>query len=387
MEYGLWRHKTGEWVAHTRDIMQSILTKVGPRPSGSPQSREAASILAEELRPHVDQVQLESFWFARNSFLSFLKWQAATFTLSVGALFLGWIYVAAGLVLLGAGVSIAQFVFYKEMLDPFYRKTEGVNVVGRVEPEGEVLRQVVVSGHHDSAFIFRFIQWQPRLYPLYVLFANLFIWTAVLLVPLWAILDFAGVTPFYAPVLPYVLAIAGLIFVSPMWFFVSKKCTPGAGDNLVASAGAVALAKALADLRASGAFRLEHTRVWFVSFDGEESGLRGSRAFVKQHLQELKEFPSELLNVDSIYELKDLRFVIRDINGTMPLSKAVGQECVDVAASLGFKSATLGMPLGFRRHGCRGICSVWHPRHHDDRHVLHSHPAAEVSLPHPTRYV
>jgi len=39
-----------------------------------------------------------------------------------------------------------------------------------------------------------------------------------------------------------------------------------------------------AHARTEGRFHLAHTRVWFVSFDAEESGLRGSRAFVARHL-------------------------------------------------------------------------------------------------------
>jgi len=341
-----WRQQTGEWVEHTREIMGQILTRVGPRPSGSPESRQTAAMLAEAIGPYVDSVELERFRFSRRSFLSFLRWQAVSFTLAVTALFLGWIPVAAVVILTGAGVSVAQFVLYRELLDPLYSWSEGVNVVARVEPEGEVHRQVIISGHHDSAYVFRLIQHFPRIYPLFVLLANLFIWGAALLIPLWAVLELAGISPFYGPALPWILAGAGLLFVVPLWFFVSGRCTPGAGDNLVASAGAVTLARALAHARKCGQFRLQNTRVWFVSFDAEESGLRGSRAFVRRHLAELREHPAELLNVDSIYDLRDLHFIVRDVNGTIPLSERLARECVDLAASLGFHSRTLSMPLG-----------------------------------------
>lgn len=345
MDPKFWRHKTTGWVSHTIELMDGILKKVGPRPSGSPESRETASILGEAIAPYVDKLNLESFQFGRKPFLSFLKWQSATYVLAVAALFLNWIGIAAILMSVGLFVTVAQFVFYKELLDPLYPKTEGVNMVAVVEPDGPVQRQVILSGHHDSAFVFRFLQWNPRLYPIHVLFANLFIWVAAVAIPVWAVLQWFDVVPFYSGVLPWILA-AGVLFVGPLAFLVSSRCTPGAGDNLVASAGVVALAKALAQERALGTFALRNTRVWFVSFDAEESGLRGARAFVKRHLAELKEAPAELLNIDSIYEVKDLRFVVRDINGTMPLSKSVGQECVDVAKSLGFASSILSMPLG-----------------------------------------
>jgi len=366
MKLEAWRHQTREWVEHTRGLMRRILDEVGPRPSGSPESRETARRLADALRPHVDRVELEGFSFARHSFLSFLRWQAATYVLAVAALFLGWPAAAAALILAGAGVAVAQFVLYRELLDPLHRKYEGLNVVARVEPEGEVRRQVIISGHHDSAYVFRLLQAFPRGYFLFVLLANVFIWGAVLLIPAWAALAAAGVTPFFAPALPWVLAAGGLVFVAPLAFFVSGRCTPGAGDNLVASAGAVTLARALAAARADGSFRLEHTRVWFVSFDAEESGLRGSRAFVARHLDELTAHPAELFNVDAVYELEDLRFLVSDVNGTVPLSDRLAREFVDLAARLGFSARTLAMPLGagatdageFGRRGIRATTLI-----------------------------
>ncbi len=345
MEFSLWRHKSGEWVSHTLGIMSTVLAKVGPRPSGSPESRETAGMLADEIRPYVNKVELESFKFARHPFLAFLKWQSSTYILATAALFMGWPWAAAGLILVGAVVTVAQFVLYKEFLDPLYPKVEGINMIATVEPDEEVKRQVVIGGHHDSAFVFRFLQWTPRLYPIHVLFANVFIWLAIAAVPTWAILELFGVTPFYDAVLPWIM-VAGIPIVGSLWFLVSKDVTPGAGDNLVASAGLIALAKALAEHREQGHFKLRNTRVIFASFDGEESGLRGSRAYVKRHLEGLTSVPTELFNIDSVYEVDDLRFIVKDINGTMPLSKSMGRECVAMAQKLGFTSSILSMPLG-----------------------------------------
>ena len=44
---------------------------------------------------------------------------------------------------------------------------------------------------------------------------------------------------------------------------------------------------------------LDGTRLLFVSFDAEESGLRGSRAWVKAHRADLQSLPTRALNIDS----------------------------------------------------------------------------------------
>ena len=77
-----------------------------------------------------------------------------------------------------------------------------------------------------------------------------------------------------------------------MWFFASKKGTPGAGDNMIASQMAITIGRYFKD------HPLSHTRIVMASFDAEEEGLRGARAFAKLHRQEFQQLPTTLLNVD-----------------------------------------------------------------------------------------
>ena len=47
-------------------------------------------------------------------------------------------------------------------------KRTGRNVLALVEPDQEARGQLIISGHHDSAFVFNFLVHQPSLYPLRV---------------------------------------------------------------------------------------------------------------------------------------------------------------------------------------------------------------------------
>jgi Zn-dependent M28 family amino/carboxypeptidase len=91
--------------------------------------------------------------------------------------------------------------------------------------------------------------------------------------------------------------------------------------------------------------RLEHTRLVIISFDGEECGLRGSRAFWQRHAAEFRATPTFHLNSDCPYYHDHLKFLTRDVNLTIPLDKRLAQECADVARSLGF-DATI-CPIAF----------------------------------------
>ena len=55
------------------------------------------------------------------------------------------------LTLVGAVCMIAEFLMYKEFLDPFFPKRTSANVIAIRKPEGEVKRRIIFNGHCDSA--------------------------------------------------------------------------------------------------------------------------------------------------------------------------------------------------------------------------------------------
>ena len=72
----------------------------------------------------------------------------------------------------------------------------------------------------------------------------------------------------------FVVATLATYVVALLWFFEGKEGSPGAGDNLIASSVGIELASYFSSERKNGN-PLEHTRIVFASFDGEEAGLRG----------------------------------------------------------------------------------------------------------------
>ena len=157
--------------------------------------------------------------------------------------------VSGILLLAGIVIMVFQFFLYKHFIDFLFPKKTGVNVWGAVEPEGEVKRQVIISGHHDSARVFNFFIHQPKLYSLRVTGGiGILIFICVLSF-VFALLPFGSV-------IPAVLATLGAVIVLQLWFFYSSKSTPGAGDNLIASMMAV---EALRNIKSGD--KLKNTRV------------------------------------------------------------------------------------------------------------------------------
>ena len=91
---------------------------------------------------------------------------------------------------------------------------------------------------------------------------------------------------------------------------------------------------------------LQHTRLIFASFDAEEAGLRGARAYINRHRQKLLQTKTYVLNMDTIYKVKYITFLDKDLNASVKLSHQMAQDCVDIAKSLGYNAGISVMSFG-----------------------------------------
>ena len=94
---------------------------------------------------------------------------------------------------------------------------------------------------------------------------------------------------------------------------------------------------------------LNHTRIIVLSFDAEEEGLRGARAYVKAHEKELKEIPTYLLNADCLYDEKEMFFLTSDLNNFVKFDDEFTDELLDVSEAEGI--FTFKQPLAFLTGG------------------------------------
>jgi len=280
--------------------------------------------------------------------LSFLKYIPGMVVLYFASMLLLYFVPAlcwvsfAGLAL-GLFVFYGQFVRYWHLLDPLFPRARGYNVYGSIEPSGEVKQQVIISAHHDAAYVFQILDRLPKLYsPL--LAGGVLLLVIGLLVTL-----VAGVLFCFGITLPQWVALVMIIlgvFELPFLFFTTNQVAPGAGDNMIAVAIAAVIGRLFGDAKKSGNNPLKHTRLIILSFDAEECGLRGARAWIKRHLEELKKTKTYALNMDTIYKLKSLNFFDADLNSTVKLSKEMAQQCVDIAGSLGYDAFISRMSPG-----------------------------------------
>ena len=331
------------------DFTDEVVAQYPNRLAGTEACQNTANRVKKEFIKNCDpdSVQMEDFTVHPKSFLKYIPGLVALYIICSVLLYLQFPLPAFIGYSLGIFVFYSQFVRYWEVFDPLFPKATGYNVFGSVEPEGEVRQQVIVSAHHDAAYVFQLIAHTPKYYAKLINGGILFLVLGFLVSLTGTILTIFHIpAPEWAhPWVPLVLVV-GSVFVLPLAFFTTGEVSPAAGDNMIAVAIANETAKLFHDAKQAGINPLRHTRLMVASFDAEEAGLRGARAFCKKHGEELLRTKTYVLNIDTLYKVKDLNFLDNDLNTSVKLSHEMAQDCVDIAKSFGYVAKISKMPFG-----------------------------------------
>lgn len=311
----------------TKDIVE----KFGPRLAGTKAALDTADYLYDEALKYSDSTYKQDFYINKGAFLGWIKIIVILYVIGLIAFSFKYPIITLSLSLFSLITLYFQFIRYFKFIDFLYPKKLARNVYGIIEPKLEVKRQVIISGHHDSAPIFNFFIYQPKLYGLRVTGSILFVILSLIL----GLLNFFIKNNILFYVSLGVLGI-GLLLVLQLYFFRSKKGTPGAGDNLASTMVAFKLGEYFYNLKGTES-ELKHTRVIFASFDAEEEGLRGARAFVKENKTTLESVDTTLLNIECLYDASELFFLTSDINNSVKLSNSLVDELITIGLNNNIK--------------------------------------------------
>ncbi len=330
------------------DRVRTLTTKYPSRITGEKNTEKCAGELFEEIKSFTDKNFLEEFSVHPDAFLGWLKVTVIMYLIALIAVWLQVYWIAFLASAIYMSLFIFEFVLYYEFADPLYPEVRGFNVIGYIEPRDKVKQQIIVSGHHDSAHIFNFFVNKPELYPLRVYSAM----AGTILMFLYS--SFATVYSFFAPIPPGVESFFRwfllLLFpvVGQFWFYLSPRGSPGAGDNMAAVSAAYEIGRYFRERKDRGD-PLKHTRIIIAAFDCEEEGLRGSKAFIRRHYEELHSIPTYVFNMEVLYSRDELIFTTDDINGTVKLSERLADEGMALAKELGYRVEK--SPFGFLNGG------------------------------------
>jgi aminopeptidase YwaD len=333
---------------HVQDILERTRVLIGkchPRLPGSPGCLRAAAELRDGLAKSCDRAFLEEYVQHPASLLTMNRVLAMDYLVAAALFFLGgWgICAAAAVFTLGTAYFINEFAFLGRVFDRLFKKKPGVNVVGIMEPASDVKQQIIISSHHDSTPVCNFMEKHQWAYAFRMVLPMGF----HLIANVGAILVSAGLRPGSAGdgvrAVFKIILVAGSLFIVPLFWYYGRDASPGASDNLASS---LMLVK-LAELFKSGDLKKpNHTRLIFLSADGEENGQRGSFEYARKHKAAFLDLPTFVFNMDTLGRFKDLAFLKTDTNGFRRLSVPLTEECLKIAAALGYPVKVIRFPFG-----------------------------------------
>ena len=306
------------------NILQTIIDECGPRMPCSPQEAKGAEIVKNELEETCDIVDIEPFSCHPRAALGYIRLDVFLVILSFSAFFiiqlfldtfisLILVFVVFGLNFLAFIIIWYEFFNYKEFIDPLFKKKPSQNVIGKIKADGEIKNVLIFSGHIDSQYQFNLLTYLKAGYGIVSLLGLgvLFIWIGVSIVFFFLtllafILQFSVIYDVFFIIVIWCLIIGGIPLIA-LLFFTSPgeraNKVPGAVDNLSAIAVILGLGRYL---KKNKEVIPKNTEVRLIAFGCEEAFLRGAFRYVAAHLDELKEFNTECINLEMIQDSNEI---------------------------------------------------------------------------------
>ena len=352
---------SNEIPTYMRNIIQKIIDDAGCRIPGSPQEANGAEIIKDEMENFTDEVRIEEFRLHPRAFLGWIRIDIFLILASMGCFFLlnllttpFWSYILSIVSFVFAFTAILiiwkEFFNYEEFIDPLFKEKTSQNVIGKIKPPNNKVKKIILfAGHHDSALQFNLLRYLKYFYPI-ILFLGMgimFIWVftsaAILFLTIGQLIfpmmvNYSWFTPFVLWVF-----LIGLIPLVALFFFVSSgekaNKVPGAVDNLSAVSVVLGLGKYLKEHPEAIP---ENTEVHLLSFGSEEAGLRGAYRYVEQHLEELKKYDAELVNMDGIQSKKKIQIIQYEPTTRTKHSELVVEKLKKASELVDVKAETFG---------------------------------------------
>jgi len=292
---------------YQRGFIQRIIDLCGPRLPGSEEEKRAAAMIADEFMSVTGNVAVEEFSYAAKACIGAIPAFGAG--LMIAGIFFFWLPLVT-LVMTAALLlfAVPQIILYREWFDVFFPKSTSRNVYSIIDPPGGsryVKATLVFSAHLDSSWHCPPFAAKNVLARYKLNYGALSTFLLLLLsIARYLGTDFLGVVPWsmWWTMVIVPLLYPGFFFLFRYLLYDKETASPGAMDDLSGIATTLGLARIY---RAQRKKRPRNIRLLLVAFGAEEAGLRGSRAFIRRHRDDLLAGDVWVLNVDGVADRND----------------------------------------------------------------------------------
>jgi len=332
-------------IKHIKTICKSF----GPRPVGGEAEKNAQEYLKKELETTCDTVTREEYKCSDKAFMAWVPISAVL--IIVGHLFftLGMPIVSLAIAAFCLFLIVAEFIFYKPVLDVFFPQKISGNVYGVRKASGETKRRIVFTGHTDSAFEWTFTYHGGRPAVMGVIITAVVAVVVLIGGGIYAIIAGDGNLVWAGDnvalkVLAVITYVTVPVLALGVCFTNYKRPVMGANDDL---SGCMVSAAVLKFMDANN-IRFENTEVCAIMSGGEEAGLRGAKAWAKAHADEIKNENVETVFVsfDTVREHEFMAIYDKDMTGVVKNDARVAKLVQQAAKNMGYDVPIKAIELG-----------------------------------------
>jgi len=313
-----------DYIKFITDGIERICKNHKRRSAGDKTVKTAQADMAEEMKDCVDEIRTQQFEMHPHAFIGSIPLDAFLSLIACGFFLFGvfsgkfWPYIVSLVfTITAATIIVVEYILFIPFTDRFYPKKTGQNLYMVRKAKNTPKRRIILCGHVDAAYEMPVLKHFPT--PLiYLCIGSAFLyWVVNFLCCYLALANFISVKALHVFV---VIEIINTLLYLPLLFFVDwRTVVDGANDNLTGCYLAMSIIKEMADKD----IRFDDTEVCALLTDGEESGLRGARAFANENVEELLELNTIVIAPDTIHSIEELRIFSRGINYTESNSEEV----------------------------------------------------------------
>ena len=350
-----------ENVNYTVKEITNVIKRYGPRESGNDNCFAVQKHLKKEMDTFCDETGFEEYKMAPKAFLHFTKTVSlltiAAIVVPLLLLFLDVFdevgpnpffvpqIIAGSAALISIIIAALQLGLYVPFCDMFYKKKPARNFYAVRKPSGEVKKRIIISGHVDAAYEWRHLLYSTKVHLMFPLMA----WTigGVIVSVVISILavaaslnDMGAFGEFMINGSYYIHFLTALAMVTLFYFVDFSTISPGANDNLTGTYAAVCAIRML-DM---AGVELKNTEVVAMVTDGEEAGLKGTKAWAAAHKDEYanEDVETSVLCVDTLCDLEYFNIYNRDMNSLVKNDAEFSNFVRDAGAEAGYDEMKLG---------------------------------------------
>ena len=289
--------KVREYTNYAARQVKDVCKTVGPRPAGEENETKTQERFGEELKKYADTVSVEPFDLHPKAWLGWAPAFAVIMIIANVLFFFGFGIVSLALAAVSLFFVGTEFFLGGSTLDPFFKKRESRNVIAVRKAKGETKQRVILCGHADSSYEWRFkISGGKNLIALFLVGVILTLAAAVYSVARGGLLK-APENDLVVTVVKFVLLAWCVEFLITA-FFINFKTPVDGANELTGALASMAVMKYLSD----NDFRFENVEVCAVVAGGADAGLRGAKALVKAHKDEWKGTETVFISVDALHD-------------------------------------------------------------------------------------